>query len=102
MSKLDPKIARSARRLRIATFVLTGLYLALVGFTVWVLATGRREAFPALRIEDNGLAAAPTIAALLIIGVLIGLALLSLTRMLRRIEEGAPFAVAADLRRFAL
>jgi ABC-type nickel/cobalt efflux system permease component RcnA len=65
-----------------------------------VLVEGRAADFPALEIRTAGLAPWPAACALLLFGLLLGLALLKLVAMLRQIEGGAPFA-AAGLRGFA-
>jgi len=102
MSELGPSIRRAARRLRIVALAATLLVEALILFAAWLLVAGRRADFAAVRVDDGGLA--PWIAAplLILVGLLVGLALLRLVRMLGRVEAGAPFAAAADLRGFAL
>jgi hypothetical protein len=50
---------------------------------------------------DSGLPPWIAAASLLLIGLLVGIALFRLARMLGRVEAGGPFAAAGDLRGFA-
>ncbi len=100
MSETPPKIARAARRLRLVTLFGTALAELFILFTAWVLIEGRAADFPALRIHTDGLPPWPAALTLLLFGLFLGMALLKLAAMLRRIEGGAPFA-AAGLRGFA-
>jgi hypothetical protein len=101
MTELPPTTRRAARRLRLATLAGIGLMELLLLFAAWVLVAGRKADFPALRIADGGLAPWPAALTLLLFGLLLGLALARLARMLGRVEAGAPFAAAGDLRGFA-
>jgi hypothetical protein len=100
MSETPPNIRRAARRLRL--FILFGIALTelFILFAAWVLVNGRAADFPALEIRTEGLAPWPAAGILILFGLLLGLALLKLVAMLRRIEGGAPFA-SAGLRGFA-
>lgn len=102
MSDTSRPIRLSARRWRVAALAMTLLVEALILFAAWMLVAGRRSDFAMVRVDDQGLA--PWTAAILLLGVglFVGLALLRLVRMLGRVEAGAPFAAAADLRGFAL
>lgn len=100
MSETPPKIARAARRLRLAALFGIALIELFILFTAWVVVEGRGAEFAALRIEADGLPHWVTASTLLLFGLLLGLALLRLVAMLRQIEGGAPFA-AAGLRGFA-
>ena len=102
MNGLSPNIRRGARRLRLATLAGILVVEALVLLAAWAVLFGRRADVPALRIEDQGLPAWPTVIALLLIGLFVGLALWRLARMLAKVEAGSPFGAAADLRGFAL
>ena len=66
-----------------------------------MLIAGRQEEYPALHIHDSGLPPWAAAATLLLVGLLVGIALYRLVRMLGRVEAGAPFAAAGDLRGFA-
>jgi hypothetical protein len=100
MSETPPHIRRAARRLRLFTLFGIALIELVILFAAWVLVEGRAADFPALEIRTDGLAPWPAAGALLLFGLLLGLALLKLVAMLRQIEGGAPFA-AAGLRGFA-
>ena len=102
MNELSPSVRRGARRLRLVTLAGIVVVEALVLLAAWAVLFGRRADLPALRIEDQGLPAWPTAIALLLIGLFVGLALWRLARMLAKVEAGAPFGAAADLRAFAL
>ena len=100
MSETPPHIRRAARRLRLFTLFGIALIELVILFAAWVLVEKRAADFPALEIRTAGLAPWPAAGALLLFGLLLGLALLKLVGMLRQIEGGAPFA-AAGLRGFA-
>lgn len=101
MSTLPPQIRASARRLRYVALAAIALFELVLLFAAWVLIAGRRADFPAVAIHDSGLPPWAAAATLLLIGLLVGIALFRLVRMLRRVEAGAPFAAAGDLRGFA-
>jgi len=101
MTELPPQIRASARRLRYVALAAIALFELLLLFAVFVLIAGRRDDFPALHINDSGLPPWIAAASLLLIGLLVGIALFRLARMLGRVEAGAPFAAAGDLRGFA-
>jgi hypothetical protein len=101
MTTLPPEIRRSARRLRYAALVLIALLELLLLFASWVLVSGRTGEFPALHIHVSGLPPWAGALTLLLAGILGGIALLRLVRMLVRVEAGEPFAAAGDLRGFA-
>jgi hypothetical protein len=101
MSELPLQIRTSARRLRYVALAAIALFELVLLFAIWMLLAGRRSEYGALQIHDSGLPPWATAACLLLVGLLVGLALLRLVRMLGRVEAGAPFAAAGDLRGFA-
>jgi hypothetical protein len=101
MSELPPQIRASARRLRYVALGAIALFELVLLFAIWVLLAGRRDEFPAVQVHDSGLPPWPAAGTLLLIGVLVGIALFRLVRMLGRVEAGAAFAAAGDLRGFA-
>lgn len=101
MSELPPQIRASARRLRFVALAAIFLFELVLLFAAWVLIAGRRDEYSALQIHDSGLPPWAAAATLLLVGLLVGLALFRLVRMLSRVEAGAPFAAAGDLRGFA-
>jgi Protein of unknown function (DUF2975) len=100
MNETPPVIRRAARRLRLAALFGTALIELTILFAAWVLWQGKGADYPALEIETDGLARLPAAAILLLLGLLIGLALLQLVAMLREVEAGRPFA-GRGLRGFA-
>lgn len=100
MSETPPQLRRSARRLRLAALFGIALVELVILFAAWVVYAGRQADFPGLAIASNGAPPLAAALALLLFGLLIGLALLRLVAMLRAVEGGAPFA-AAGLRGFA-
>jgi len=101
MSELPSRIRTSARRLRFAALAAIAMFELVLLLAVGVLIAGRRSEFPALQIHEAGLPPWATALSLLLIGLLVGIALFRLVRMLKRVEAGAPFAAAGDLRGFA-
>lgn len=101
MSQLPLQIRASARRLRAVALAAIVLFELMLLLAAWVLIAGRREEFSALHIQDSGLPPLAAAFSLLLIGLLVGIALFRLVRMLGRVEAGAPFAAAGDLRGFA-
>lgn len=101
MSEPPSKIRTSARRLRYVALAAITLFELVLLFAAWVLIAGRRGEFPAVQIHDSGLPPWAAAASLLLVGLLVGIALFRLVRMLARVEAGAPFAAAGDLRGFA-
>ena len=99
----DPPLAirRSARRLRFITLALIVLYEVGVALGTWILLTGRQAGLSWVEVHDRGISPWPAALTLIALGILIGLALYRLARLLRRIEQGAVFGVARDLRGFA-
>lgn len=102
MNEQSSSIGRSARRLRYATMGLILLYELGVGFGVWLLLSGRRQDISLVQVHDSGLAPWPAALTLLAQGLLVGLALFRVVRLLARIESGPTFGVARELRGFAL
>jgi len=102
MNEQSPAIGRSSRRLRYATMAMILLYELGVGFGVWLLLSGRRQEVALVQVHDSGLAPWPAAITLLAQGLLIGLALFRVVRLLARVEAGATFGVARELRGFAL
>ncbi len=102
MIELPPSIRRAARRLRFAAVALILVIEALILYAAWAVSFGHRDQLTAVQVDDGGLAPWTAALLLVLIGLFVGLALLRLVRMLARVEAGAPFAAAADLRGFAL
>ena len=95
-------VCRTARRLRWLTLGGLGLVaLGTAGAAAIQLSTGPHATRSMLEVDAAGLPPAQGAILLLAIGLLIGLALLRLARMLSRVEQGAPFAGGGDLRGFA-
>lgn len=101
MNERNP-VARSARRLRWATFVLIGLLAAATLAGIWILIAGPAAGTITVLVDSGGLSGWPAAAMLLISAALVAAALLQLAAMLRTVERGEPFAAAGRLRRFAL
>ena len=101
MSELPPQIRKSACRLRYVALAAIALFELILLFAAWVLIAGRQGEFAALQIHESGLPPWAAASTLLLVGLLVGIALFRLVRMLRRVEAGAPFAAAGDLRGFA-
>ena len=101
MTELSPRIRASARRLRYVALAAILVFELIILSAAWVLVAGRRAEFAALNIHDGGLPPWAAALILLLIGLLVGIALFRLVRMLARVEAGAPFAAAGDLRGFA-
>jgi hypothetical protein len=101
MNELPLQIRASARRLRYVALAAILLFELVVLLAAFVLIARLRSEFPALHINDSGLPPWAAAAMLLLIGLLVGIALFRLVRMLSRVEAGAPFAAAGDLRGFA-
>lgn len=99
MSKTPPHLRRAARRLRLATAVATALLELVILFAAYVLVSNSAAAYPWLSVE-TGLPPVPTALALLLFGLLLGLAFLRLIRLLREVEAGLLFP-ARSLRGFA-
>lgn len=95
------RLHRAARLLRLVTLVAAALLAALAALASWMVLSGRRAEFSAVRIEDQGMAPLPTAFSILLVCALVVLALLRLARMLARVEAGSPFGAARDLRGFA-
>lgn len=100
MSETPPHLRRAARRLRLFASVATALVELVILFAAWVTFNGREAGFPGLEIETGGLAPLPGAIALLLFGLLIGLALLRAIALLRAVEGGEIFP-ARQLRGFA-
>ena len=101
MTTLPAEIRRSARRLRYLALAVIALLELLLLFAAWVLVAGRTSDYPALHIHVSDLPAWAAALTLVLAGLLGGIALLRLVRMLVRVEAGEPFAAAGDLRGFA-
>lgn len=95
------RLPRTARLLRLVTLAAAVSLAALAILASWVLLSGRRAEFSAIRIEDQDMAPLPVALSILLVGALVVLALLRLARMLARVESGSPFGAARDLRGFA-
>jgi hypothetical protein len=93
---------RAARRLRFVTLAGVAVLALLILFAVAMLVAGAPVSDTIfVRIEHGGLPPLPAAAVLAAVGLLVGIALLRLARMLHRVEQGVPFGAARDLRGFA-
>jgi hypothetical protein len=101
MTELPLQIRASARRLRYVALAAIVLFELLLLAAIVVLIAGRRGDYPFLHIADAGLPPWASATTLALVGLLVGIALFRLVRMLARVEAGAPFAAAGDLRGFA-
>ena len=101
MSEISDRTRLAARRLRfVALAAIVLLEAAFIGAAL-LMAAGAQGTVPVMIVHDSGLAAWPAAALLLLTGLLIGLALWRLVRLLGRVERGAPFGAAGELRGFA-
>ncbi len=101
MSEVQPHLRRAARRLRYVTIGLCGLFGLGILLAIWAVLANRRESLPAMQVIDDGLHPWAIAFALALVGLLVLLAMTRLVRLLRGVEEGAPFAIGRDLRGFA-
>ena len=101
MSELPAQIRASARRLRYLALAAIALFELVLVLAVFMLVAGWQREFPILHVADSGLPAWASATSLLLVGLFAGIALYRLSRMLRGVEAGAPFAAAGDLRGFA-
>ena len=101
MTEPPPKLRRAARRLRLFALFATALVELLILFAAWVQLNGNAASFPALEIRTSDLPPVPGAIALLLFGLLVGLALFSAAALLRAVEAGEAFP-ARPLRGFAL
>ena len=74
MNKPPPHLRRAARRLRLFALFATALVELLILFAAWVTLNGNAASFPALQIDTGELAPVPGAIALLLFGLLVGLA----------------------------
>ncbi|MGZ8282849.1 MAG: hypothetical protein ACXWUN_07850 [Allosphingosinicella sp.] len=102
MSENLSSLRRSARRLRRMTLAgLVLLALTTVGAAaIQFLGQPQIEA-AVIQVDTAGLPPWQGALLLVTIGTLLGIALLRLARMLRRVEEGSPFGAGGELRGFA-
>ena len=100
MSETPPKLRRGARRLRLAALLATALIELVILFAAWVTLNGNPANFPALDIQTGDLPPVPGAIALLLFGLLVGLAFLRAAALLRAVETGEVFP-ARHLRGFA-
>lgn len=101
MNETPPKLRLAARRLRLVVLFVAALIELAILFAAWVTLNGNAASFPAMQIDVGGLAPVPGAIALLLFGLLTGLALLSAAALLRAVEAGEIFP-ARQLRGFAL
>jgi hypothetical protein len=101
MNEPPPQLRRAARRLRLFAIFATALVELVILFAAWVTLNGNAASYPSLQVETGGLAPLPGAIALLLFGLLVGLALLRAIALLRAVEAGEPFPARA-LRGFAL
>ncbi len=100
MNEPPPQLRRAARRLRLFVLVAASLVELLILFAAWVTLNGNAASVPAVHVETDGLAPVPGAIALLVTGLLVGLALLRAAALLRAVEAGQAFPARA-LRGFA-
>jgi hypothetical protein len=100
MNQTPPHLRRAARRLRYVALFVTALVELAILFAAWVTLNGNAAGFPALEIETGGLAPLPGAIALLLFGLLVGLAMVRAAGLLRAVEAGQVFP-ARPLRGFA-
>jgi len=99
----EAKLVRSARRLRWAALAGIATVVAVMAAGAWVLATGARfQGAVSLSYDFDGLPPHWATLVLGTVGLLMVLALLQISAMMRAVERGAPFRSGARLRRFAL
>ena len=101
MSELSPSMRLAARRLRWVTLAAIVLIETVMLIAIWALLSGRGTDLGYLQIRSGGLPPWPAAILVALVGLLVGLALLRLARMLRKVEAGVPFGAAGDLRGFA-
>ncbi len=101
MNKMSPNLRRSAGRLRWVTLAAIVLIEAVMLIAIWALLSGRGTDIGFLQIRTGSLPPWPAASIVALIGLFVGLALLRLARMLGKVEAGAPFGAAGDLRGFA-
>ena len=97
----QPRLRRAARRLRYVTAALCALIGVGIALAIWMVLADRRESMPAMQVVDGGLHPWAIAFSLALVGLLVVLALLRLVRLLKRVEGGAHFTIARDLRAFA-
>jgi len=101
MTEIPEKTRRAARHLRFVTLAAIVLIEAAFLGGALLLVWGLRAAAAVTVVHDSGLPPWPAAALLLLTGLLIGLALFRLVRLLTRVEQGAAFGAAGELRAFA-
>ena len=100
MIEAPSHLRRAARRLRLAALFVTALVELVILFAAWVTFSGEAGAYPAFDIHIGEFAPLPGAIALLLFGLLIGLACLRAAALLRAVEAGQVFP-ARPLRGFA-
>ena len=102
MIELPLKTRRSARLMRLVTLFGIALLVITTLFAAWTSVAGEpRHDTVSMHVDSRGLAGWPAATVLLLVGSLLVIALSYLVAMLRRVEAGAPFAAAPQLRGFA-
>jgi hypothetical protein len=103
MIEMHDSTRRGARRLRRLTQAAMALLaLGTIGVAAIQLAGPPRTGPAIVHVDAGGLAPVPGAIFFVLVGLLLGLALRRLARMLHRVELGAPFTGGGDLRGFAL
>lgn len=97
----ESTLPRSARRLRWVTLAATIVIETVILVSAWLVVSGQQDSVAAIRVHSAHLPPPATAICLLLIGLLVGLALLRLSRMLGRIAGGERFGAASDLRAFS-
>jgi len=102
MSEFPVKTRRSARLMRLVTLFGIALLVIVTVFAAWASVAGTPNFDPVdVRIDAGGLSGWPATIVLLVTSALLVIALSYMVAMLRRVESGAPFAAARQLRGFA-
>ena len=102
MRELPLKTRRTARLMRLVTLFAIALLVVVTAFAAWASVAGAPSFDPVdVRIDAGGLSGWPAAIVLLATSALLVIALSYMVAMLRRVESGAPFAAARQLRGFA-
>ena len=102
MRELPLKTRSTARVMRLITLFAIALLMVVTAFAAWASVAGTPSFDPVdVRIDAGGLVGWPAAIVLLATSALLAIALSYIVAMLRRVESGAPFAAARQLRGFA-
>lgn len=102
MREFPSRTRRTARLMRLVTVFAIALLVVVTVFAAWASVAGTPGVDPVdVRIDAGGLTGWPAAIVLLATSALLVIALCYIVAMLRRVESGAPFAAARQLRGFA-